>query len=442
MKKYDLIVIGGGSAGLTSAITANGLGKKVLIIERWKIGGECTHYGCVPSKALIKESENKDILKVNKKVEKAVEEIFEEEKKTLKEKGIDVVSGMASIEDKHIVKVKEEKYYAKKIIVATGSIPRVPEIDGIKEVNYLTNKTIFNLDKIPKKMVVIGAGPIGMEMAYSFKNLGSEVKVLLRDDKILTKEDEEISMMAKYLFKEQGIEFIDNANIKSVEDKKVILEDGEVEYDKLLLATGRVPDFSAFKNIDIKFENKKLKVDKYLRTSIKNIYVAGDVVGPYGLSHMAEYQAIKATLNAFLPFKKKVNYENVLWVTYTKPEIAHLGLTEKEVKNKNIKYKVYREYFRNLDRAITEDKKEGVVKVIVDKKGYVLGAHIIGHNAGELIHEFQVVKSMNIKLAKLSDVIHSYPTYSGIVKKIARQVKVDRIKNNIFIKIIRKIFGK
>lgn len=215
-----------------------------------------------------------------------------------------------------------------------------------------------------------------------------------------------------------------------------------MEFEKVLIATGRKPVLCGL-NLDevgIRYSNKGIVVNDKLQTSLKHVYACGDIVGPYRFSHMAEYQGINAALNIILPLKRKVNYENVLWCTFTDPELAHLGIMEKEARKLHgDDIQVYKYNYNNLDRAKTDNKEKGLAKVICDKKGKILGAHILGEGAGEIIHEIQVIKSLNLPISKIQSMIHAYPTYSDIVKKISRSAYISKVQNNTFVKILKKI---
>jgi len=427
MKKYDLIIIGAGTAGISAAKYAKEHLKNILVVERWKVGGECTHYGCVPSKALLSLNKGESFNKIAEAVDK-VEAI---QKDILDSENIDVVQGMAYILSDNEVKVNETIYEANKIIVATGSMPVMPHIEGLAHIRYLTSKTVFNLKTVPFNLVVIGAGPIGIEIGYALKKLGANVTYLLRSDKILEKEDEEISEEAKKIFEKKGIRFINNTEIVKVENSKITYLDEnkdqkEIMYNEFLVATGRKADYLPFKDLDVEYKNNRLVVDDYLRTSIKNIFVCGDVHGKFGLNNIAKYEGEIAAHNAiFEEDIKSPEYKSIVWTTYTSPEISHLGMTEDEAIAKYKDVKTYKVYFNEIDRAISDGKTYGFVKVVLDDTGYLLGASIIGERAGDIIQNFQLIKTLNVKLKDIDDMLYSYPVYSEVVKKVIDAVKKD-----------------
>lgn len=470
---YDLIVVGGGGAGITAALTANSLGKRTAIIEKNNFGGECTWTGCIPSKALIKAASSaynfkhmKDYglviqgeFEVDYKgamnyVRKVIATVYEEESPgVFEQKGIKVYKGQSSFIDEHTLSVNNERITSRNIILATGTIPFVPPIEGIDNIGYLTNETVFQLKTLPKSIMILGAGAIGIELAQSLSRLGVKVTAVLRGSRILVKEEEELAEILEEKLEKEGITILRNTRVEkfssnqkgtvvSLKHKDEIIQ---LEFEKVLIATGRRPVFDGL-NLDevgIKYTNKGIVTNNKLQTSLKHVYACGDIIGPYRFSHMAEYQGIIAALNISLPIKRKVNYDNVLWCTFTDPELAHLGITEKEARKlygNNIQ--IYKHSYASLDRAKTDNKEKGLAKVICDKKGKILGAHILGESAGEIIHEIQVIKSLDFPISKVQSMIHAYPTYSDIVKKISRNAYIEKVQNNILVKILKKVFRK
>lgn len=469
---YDLIILGGGAAGFVGAKTANGFGKKVAIIEKNKIGGECTWYGCIPSKALIRAAhiannvknlkdfglEAEPGIKINtdkvmKHVRSIVRKVYNSHLPESFEKiGINIISGKPEFISDHEVKVGGNVITAKKFLVATGSSAFIPPIEGINEVPYLTNNTIFDIEKLPESLIVLGGGPIGVELSQAFNRLGVNTTIVEMLERILLREESELTSILTEKLKSEGMKILTGTKAVKVTAKNgkillaVIGKDEKkdiIESDSILVAVGRRPNIEGLnlEKAGIKFTAKGIIANNMLRTSTVNIYAAGDVVGPYQFSHMAEYQAVIAIVNAFLPFRRKVDYRNVLWCTFTEPELAHAGLTEDEARDKfGDKIKVYRHDFSNLDRAKTDLKEQGKAKFICDLKGNIIGAHIIGANAGELIHEAQLLKTFKINFARIQSVIHAYPTYSDATRKAGRQVYIDRLQNNMFINLLKKFF--
>ena len=470
---YDLVVIGGGGAGITAALTAAGLGKHVAMIEGRKIGGECTWSGCIPSKALIKAASAAhhvsksnefgiqvidyaiDREKVMNYVRSRINHVYEEEKpEVFKQKGIEVYSGYAKFIDENTVAVDDVMLSSKKIIIATGTTPVIPEIEGIHDISYLTNETIFQLKKLPHSVIMVGGGAIAVELSQALNRLGVEVTMILRSNQLLNKEDDEIIGIIENILLQEGVKILYHQQPVQLRNENgytvVVLKSKENEVKELraetiVFATGRQPNTEDLNldSIGVKTTKDGVSVDEYMKTSISNIYACGDVVGPYRFSHMAEVQGTIAALNATLPIKRKIDYSNVLWSIFTDPEIAHLGLTEKEARNKyGDKIKVFRYNFKDLDRAKTDNIQEGLIKYICTPKGKILGVHIIGERAGELIHEAQIFKSLNISINKMQKIIHAYPTYSDINRKIGKMAYIQSLEANFFVKILRKLLSQ
>lgn len=457
MKSYDFIIIGGGAAGLTAAFTAKGFGKKVLLIEKDKIGGECTWNGCVPSKAFIKSAniayainhshkyglrnniqlQTTDVLKHVRSIQSKV--YTHETPEVLEEKGIEVIIGTAEFISKDIIKVNDQKIKGKRIILATGSSPKIPKIDGLESINYLTNESIFKLEDLPKSLGIIGAGPISIELAQSFNRLGTEVHILLRSDRILKKEPLEVSSLIKSILKEEGVIFHEHFLIEKItKSKNQILINENLLVNELLIATGRQVNNDPLKlslaNIEID-KNGIIKTDTHLQTTNKSVYCCGDVIGPYRLSHMAYEQGKTAVMNAILPINQKIAYKHIIWGIFTDPEIAHLGLS---TDNHNKKTYIFKHDFKNNDRSITDLKIKGFVNVVTDTRYKILEVNIIGPRAGELIHHFQLLKTLNIPLYKIESIIYAYPTYSEILREIGKKAKLHRLNNNPLVKLFRR----
>ncbi|CCU78890.1 Mercuric ion reductase [Halanaerobium saccharolyticum subsp. saccharolyticum DSM 6643] len=462
MKKYnyDIVVIGGGAAGLTAAFTANGLNKKVALIEKDRLGGECTWKGCVPSKALLKSAKvahqiqeadkygvksdfEIDDKRVMDYVHSVQEKIYQKENpKVLAEKGIDFIDAQAEFVDNHTLKVGENKISADKIIIASGSLPFIPAIEGVEKISYLSNENLFELEKLPESLLIIGGGPIGIEMAQAFNRLGVEVSLVQRSEQILKKEEASFSQRLRKKLAQEGVNFFIGFEAVKFEKKdKIILtaadNNGDVKQikaEKVLIAAGRKANVESLKldKIGLKTSRQGIVTDKKMRTNINNIYACGDVVGPYRFSHISYQEGITAAVNAVSPLAfKKMNYENIIWVTFTDPELAHLALTEAEAKEKyGNQIKVYELDYSDLDRAVTESEN-GKAKFICDKRGKLLGAHIIGDRAGEIIHACQILKTFNLPLKKLQSVIHAYPTYSEIIRDAAKKSYISEWENRL-----------
>lgn len=459
MKEYDIVIIGAGAGGLTAAYTAKGFGKKVALIERNNPGGECTWSGCVPSKALINIAKDVYIAKkyadievdtseVLEKVRRVIKNVYEGENPQVLEKdGIDFIKGFAKFIDKNKLDVNGNIIKGKKIIISTGSSPFIPPIKGLDKVNFLTNENIFTQEKLPENIIVLGAGAIGVELSQALNRLGIRVSLVEMMDSVLFREEDELAKLLEERLINEGVNIYTSTKAVNVNEvnNKIILEVERndnidtLEGDSILLALGRTPNINNLnlEEVEVKFNKRGIEVNEYLETNVKNIYAVGDVVGPYQFSHMANMQGITAVQNAVLPINKKIDYSHVAWCTFSEPELARAGLTEKEARDKyKDDIRVYTETYKNLDRAKTKEDDLGIVKIICDKKGKILGASVLGNRAGEIISEIQTIKTLGINFTKLSKVIHPYPTYSEILVKISKKVYIDNILNNPFIKLI------
>lgn len=469
---YDLVVIGGGAAGLVAATGSAALGAKTALIEKNKLGGDCTWYGCIPSKALLKASwayaltkrisdfgitvlqESKyDTGRVMSHVRDVIKKISTHHPaEVFEQRGIKVFFNAPQFIDNHTIEINGAPLTAKRFIISAGSHPFVPPIEGLKDVDYLTNENIFDLETLPKSLIVLGGGPIGIELSQALSRLGVEVSIVEMIDRILFREDKEVADILTSVLIKEGIKvYAGKEAIKFSEEDRLIavtLEDKNknrsvLKAEQVLVAVGRAPNVQGLnlEKAGVKFSIKGIEVDRTLKTSANNIYACGDVVGPYQFSHMAEYQAVIAVGNALSPFKRAVNYDTVPWCTFTDPELAHVGLTEEEARAKYKDIKVYRAQYSGNDRAVTDHKETGLVKVIADKKGNIIGAHVVGASAGEIIHEFVLAKSAHLKINKLSLAIHIYPTLAQLVKRSADQYYTD-ILNAPWLKSVFKFMLK
>ena len=443
-KNYNLIVIGAGSAGLVSAYIASAVNAKVALIEKHKMGGDCLNTGCVPSKALIRSAkmlsyinrhrdfglqsaqatfEFGDIMKRVQTVIGKVEPHDSIERYT--QLGVDCYTGSAKILSSHEVSVNGKTLTTKNIIIATGARPAVPPIPGLDKVQYLTTDNIWELRERPEKLVIAGGGPSGSELAQSFARFGSKVTQVEMMPDILIREDEEISRSVREKFIREGVDVRINTKCKEIvvenETQFMVCEkDGReerIEFDKVLIAVGRAANAKGFglEEIGVKLGPRgTVEVDDYLRTTThKNVYACGDVAGPYQFTHTAAHQAWYCAVNAlFSPFKKfKVDYRVIPWCTFTDPEVARVGLNEKEAKEQNIPYEVTNYGIDDLDRAIADSEDHGMVKVLTQPgKDKILGVTIMGYHAGDLIAEYVSAMKHGLGLNKILGTIHIYPT--------------------------------
>lgn len=452
-KDYNIIAIGGGSAGLVSSYIGAVLKAKVALIEKHKMGGDCLNTGCVPSKALLRSAkilsyiersqdfgiksaqadfEFKDIMTRVQNVIQKVEPHDSIERYT--KLGVDCFTGEAKIISPHEVQVNGKILTTNNIIVATGARPAIPPIPGLDQVDFLTTDTIWNLTELPQKLVVAGGGPIGCELAQCFARLGSEVTVVEMLPDILIREDEEASRMVREKFAAEGIDVRVNSKCKEVvvqDGKNYMLVEQEgtvdwVEFDQVLIAVGRAANAKGFglEEIGVTLGPRgTVEVDDYLRTPAhKNIFACGDVAGPYQFTHTAAHQAWYCAVNAlFSPFKKfKVDYRVIPWATFTDPEVARVGLNEKDAREQGIPYEAVTYGIDDLDRAIADSEDKGYVKVLTPPgKDKILGVTIVGHHAGDLIAEYVLAMKHGLGLNQILGTIHIYPTLAEANKYAA-----------------------
>jgi len=373
-----------------------------------------------------------------------------------RKRGIDVIFGSPRFIGPNKIEVDgNKKIEAKKFIICTGSHPAVPPINGLKDIEYLTNENVFDLDKLPGSLIVLGGGPIGVEVSQALSRLGVKVFIVEMLDRILIREDKEVVAVLEKKLRDEGIKIltgkkairfknIDGQVCATLEDKNGNHE--ELYSENVLVAVGRIPNLEelSLKKAKVEYNKKGVKVNSYLQTTNENIFACGDVVGPFMFSHVAAYQASICVRNAL--FKRiawqKVNYQNIAWATFTDPELAHLGLSEDEANEQYGKVKVYKSEYINSDRAITDLHKEGLIKIITDNKGCILGAHIVGSQASELIQGFLLAKSLKVPLSKIAQTLFIYPTLSELVKKTAAKSLIEKLGNpvvKIFMKLLRKV---
>ncbi|MGV8979880.1 dihydrolipoyl dehydrogenase family protein [Clostridium sp.] len=465
---YHIIVIGAGSAGLVVASGAATLGAKVALVEREKMGGDCLNAGCVPSKAFLKcahlakdmresrkfglESTLKevDLADIMERVKSVIEEIEPHDSRERYESlGVDVITGQGEMIDSHTIKVGDKIITSKSIVIATGSQPVVPKIKGLEDVSYLTNRNVFDLKKLPKHLIILGGGPIGLELGQGFRHLGSKVTIIDMSNSLFGKDDEEVGPLMEKVFNDDGIDL--KLKSKIIEVKKnneniivVIEREGKTEEiygDNLLVSLGRRPA-----TYELGLEKAKVElnergfvvVNKKLQTNIKNIYACGDAAGPYQFTHMAGYQAGIVIRNIIFHLGSKVDYSAVTWTTYTKPEVAHVGYTEIMAK----KIELFREAIivplGEIDRAKTENDRIGFLKLILGNKGRIIGATLVGEKAGETIPLATMAIKKKLKATTYLNMIFSYPTEAEIFKSASLKVLKNSFKEwqNKLIKLI------
>ena len=449
MERYDLAVIGGGTAGLVSSAVSVGIGAKTALVEQHRLGGECLWTGCVPSKAIIRSAAVLATLKrageygidvqggaadfgrVMERVHAIIARIEPHDSpERFRGMGVDVIQGRARFVSPEEAEVDGRRVRAKRWLIATGSRTAVPDVPGLEEAGYLTHETVWSVRALPASLLVLGGGPIGVEMAQAFARLGSRVAVVSSATHLLEREDPEIAAVVQRQLAREGVamHFESKAATVRVEDgTKVVTVRGpggasEHRADAILVATGRRANVEGFglEEIGVEATPKGIVADGSLRTSLANVWTAGDVVGPYRFTHVADYQARIAAVNALFPVRRKVDYRVVPWCTYTEPEVARVGLTETEARERwGEKAGVFRYDHVSLDRAVCDGEADGLTKMVLDPKGHIVGAHIVGARAGESIHEAVLAVRQRLKLSDLSGMIHVYPTYPESLKRAA-----------------------
>jgi dihydrolipoamide dehydrogenase len=452
----NLVVIGAGSAGLVSAYIAAAVKAKVTLIEKHKMGGDCLNTGCVPSKALLRSAkilsyirrakeygfqtasvifEFSEIMDRVHKVIKQVEPHDSMERYT--KLGVECIQGEATITSPYTVKINDKEITTRNIIVASGGRPFVPTLPGLENTQYYTSDTIWTLRELPKRLVVLGGGPIGCELAQAFARFGAKVTQIQRASHILIREDTDVSDIVQAQFKKEGIEVLTNHKAVRIErqtgKKRLICEhDGQeipILFDEILIAVGRVANTTGFglEALGVAISPRgTIEVDEFMRTNIPTIYACGDVTGPYQFTHTAAHQAWYASVNAlFGPFKKfKADYSVIPWTTFTDPEVARVGLNEQEAQKQGIAYEVTQYGIDDLDRAIADQEAHGFVKVLTTPgKDKILGVTIVGHHAGDLITEYIQAMKWGLGLNKILGTIHIYPTLAEANKYAAGEWK-------------------
>jgi pyruvate/2-oxoglutarate dehydrogenase complex dihydrolipoamide dehydrogenase (E3) component len=449
---YNLVVIGAGAGGLVSAAGAAGVGARVALIEAHLLGGDCLTVGCVPSKALLRCAKaaaavryaslfgvkidgevSVDFAYVMERMRRLRASIapVDSAERYSKQLGVDLFIGKGAFTGNNRIEVNGKTLKFAKAVVATGGTAAIPNIPGLEEAPYLTNATVFNLTVLPHRMAVIGAGPIGIELAQAFQRFGSQVTVFSRSDKILPKEDPDAAKIIEPSLRRDGVTFAYHANYRRVESQDgkppvtIVLEQGNeerrLEFDALLVATGRKPTVKGLglEHAGVDYDERMgVSVNDRLQTTNPNIYAVGDVASKYQFTHMADFGARLVIRNAL--FFGRDNFSNLLipWATYTDPEVAHVGLYEKDLQERNIAFATFTREFAEVDRGIVDGETEGFVKIHV-KKGtdQILGATIVSSHAGDMISEITVAMQSGMGLGKLANVIHPYPTAAEAIRQ-------------------------
>ncbi len=448
---YNLVVIGAGSAGLVTAAGAVALGAKVALVEKNLMGGDCLNTGCVPSKTILRsarfyadlhnatdfggqvpERVHIDFGKAMARMRGIRAHISHDDSATrFREMGVDVFFGEAVFADSHTVNVEGATLKFRKAVIATGTRAARPAIDGLEEAGYLTNETVFNLTERPARLMVIGGGPLGCELAQAFARLGCEVTIVQKEPQFLPKEERDAAEILAHALARDGIHVRLNTDVKKVTtyggEKRVHLitydQESTVTVNEVMVGCGRVPNVEALNltAAGVTYDEEKgVHVNDYMQTSNRRIYAAGDVALEHRYTHMADATARIVIQNALFLGRRKLSALTVPWCTYTDPEIAHVGIYVREAREQGIPVKTFTVPMSDVDRAMTDSEEEGFVKIhIREGTDTILGATIVARHAGDMINEISLAMVAGIGLQTISRVIHSYPTQAEAIRKAA-----------------------
>lgn len=459
---YDLIVIGAGSAGLTAAAFNGELGRKVAVIEREMVGGDCTWSGCMPSKALLHVAKiahsvrtasdfgilssppTTDMKKVRDYVHSVIQDVYRHETpQKVSERGIEVVLGDARFIDEHTLQVGDRQMTANKFVIATGGRPAVPPVPGLDTVPYKTNRDFFDNDRLPEHLLIMGAGPIGMEMGQAYRRLGANVTII--GDLIMQNDEPEAVQVIRQVFEDEGITIIQSLVTEVAQDGDQIsltLKNGDtVSGDMLLVAVGRAPNVELdLEKANVTYSKQGIPVNDKLQTNIPHIYAIGDVTTGAKFTHYAGFQGSIVGRNVLLPLGKANGIPAyVPWVTFTDPEVAHAGLTEAQAREKHgDAVKTYLFPLSEGDRSVSEHDIEGFIKFVYRGTGNILGVTIVGDRAGEMLLEYQLLIENKVSPRELISVIHAYPTYSDVARKALSKLMIQELMSSSVGKLAQK----
>ena len=446
---YNMVVIGGGTAGLVTAAGAAGLGAKVALVERDLLGGDCLNIGCVPSKAIIAaarraaqvrdagefgvdvpEGVTIDFGKAMERMRRLRADISPHDSaQRFKEMGIDLYLGGGKFIDANTIEVAGQHLKFKKATIATGARASAPPIEGLENVDYLTNEKLFSLTELPERFGIIGTGPIGVEMAQSFARFGSDVVLIGTSTGVLDREDPEAAAIVQRSLERDGVKILGGGQdvvVSRTEGDQIRLkhEAGEASYDhivdKLLVAVGRAPNVEGLglEEIGVEYDRQGVKVNDKQQTSVPNIYAAGDICSSFKFTHAADFMARNVLRNALFMGRAKTSRLIIPWATYSDPELAHVGIYEREAEQNGVGIDTYTVQFSSVDRAILSGETDGFVKVHTRRgKDEILGATVVGANAGEMISELTLAMTNGIGLGAIANTIHPYPTVAEAIRK-------------------------
>ena len=457
--RYNLVVIGAGPAGLVVAAGAAGLGAKVALVERHLMGGDCLNFGCVPSKALLKAAhkahdsgQTPDFAAVMEDMrQKRTSLAHHDSVDRFSALGVDVFLGDGKFTSPSSIEVAGAKLNFHRAVIATGARAALPPIPGLAEADPLVNESLFSLTELPRRLIVIGAGPIGCEMAQAFRRFGAEVTLIEMADRLVPIEDPEASAILKAQFEKEDIHMVLGAAVVRVNKKSVTVKEGDqertLEGDEILVAAGRIPNIEGLdlETAGVDYHRRGVTVNDRLQTSNAKIYAAGDICSPYQFTHSADAMARIVIQNALFFGRKKTSDLVMPWATYTAPEIAHVGMTAKEATEKGDEIVAYSAQMAEIDRAVLEGETAGFAKIYADRRsGRILGATMMSAHAGESISEMALAITARLKMADVAATIHPYPTQAEIWKRLAGEYLKAKFTPSIarIFRVFLKLFAK
>ena len=490
-EKFNLVILGGGSAGLMTAAGAAGLGARVALVEPGKMGGDCLNYGCVPSKALLRCARDARAKREGRFGSDAVDGAKEfsadweavaawvrgaigaiaphDSVERFQSLGVEVVAGKGRVTGPHSVRVElnaggSRELEGRALVIATGSSPLVPAIPGLEAAGYLTNETVFSQSSLPRRLLVMGGGPIGVELSQAFARLGSQVTLVEMLPRILQREDADAAELVAKSLERDGVEILTSTRVIRVEggpgEKSILCQPSAgaggggangatdagadapsrtVKADEILVAAGRRANLAnlGLEALGIRTGGGLVLTDRRMRTSLRSVYACGDVTGPYPFTHMAGQQARVVIQNALLPFKTRMDYRVAPWATFTDPELARVGLNEEDATAQGVAHRIIKLPFSGNDRAVCDGETGGFLKILTPPgKDDILGATLVGPHAGELLHEVVLAMQAKLRLRDIANTIHIYPTLAEIFRRAG-----DESRKASFTPLLRRMFA-
>ncbi|OFW30282.1 MAG: hypothetical protein A3H97_09365 [Acidobacteria bacterium RIFCSPLOWO2_02_FULL_65_29] len=462
---YDFVIIGAGAAGLIAARFAARLGARVMLVERDRIGGDCTWTGCVPSKSLIRVAKaahevrsaqrfglqaascTVDMSRVREYVQRKVQEIYEPTSpEALGREGIDVALGPAAFENARTLRIGERSVVGRRFLVCTGATPVMPAIAGLEETPHCTYHNIFDLSHLPASLTIVGGGPLGMELAQAFQRLGSQVTILA--SRLLPHDDPDAAGILQRVFEREGVRWLRGRAIAVRQESHgiVVSSDagGEAHAETILVAAGRRPNVEGLglDRAGVVHSARGISVDDRLRTNVSHIYAAGDVLGGEQFSHVAGWQAFEAARNALLPGSSSGRVNPMAWVTFTDPEVAQVGLSEKAAREQlGETISVTKWDIARVDRATCDDDEDGFIKLVSNRRGVLIGATIVAGRAGEMSGELSLAIAKGLSVGDVATAVHAYPTYATALQQMTSQAATARWTSSAAGRVIARLLG-